>query len=72
MKKLFSLLLIVGLGCCAIGCSDEPGVSTDIEVSDDGEAEMGKMSDPAAGIEDSPGGPPVTQGDTTEGGDGTE
>ena len=51
MKKLFSLLLIVGLGCFAIGCSDEPGVSTDIEVSDDGEAEMGRSEERRVGKE---------------------
>ena len=66
MKKLFSLLLIVGLGCFAIGCSGEPGVSNDIEVSDDGEAAMGDMSDPAGGIDDDPVAPPEeTDGEGT-------
>ncbi len=38
MKKLFSLLLIFGLGCFAIGCGGDPGVSVETEVTEEEEA----------------------------------
>jgi hypothetical protein len=64
MKKLFSVLLIVGLGCFAIGCSGEPGVSVETDLTDEGEAAILEMSDPTAGLEDGSG-PPA---ETTDGG----
>ena len=56
MKKMFSLLVIVSLSCFAIGCSGEPGVSVESDVSSEDEATLLEMADPTAGLEDGEGG----------------
>ncbi len=52
MKKLPSFLLIVALGCFAIGCSGDPGVSIDTDVTVEEEEANMDAADPTAGLEE--------------------
>jgi len=63
MKKVFSLLMIIGLGCFAVGCGGDPGAQVETEVTEEEETGNMEQMDPTAGLEEEAGGeaPPPAQ-----------